>query len=102
MSKCKAFMEFGDDHGDNTTTFHCELEEGHEGLHTETGKMYDKFPYTVSWEKDMKFDGRTLCPKCDSHEVDFDWERDDLSSADVDYFKCKKCDHHFEVKHEEE
>jgi len=46
--KCKATIEFGDDFGDNTCTFHCELEKGHKGLHKETGTQYG-VPYTLTW-----------------------------------------------------
>jgi len=35
--KCKATIKFADDHGDNSYPFHCELEEGHEGAHRESG-----------------------------------------------------------------
>jgi len=31
MAKCKGSIEFADDYGDNETTFHCQLEEGHRG-----------------------------------------------------------------------
>ena len=47
--KCKSTMEFGDDHGDNTTTFHCQLEKGHKGKHKEEGDMDGK-PYTLEWD----------------------------------------------------
>jgi len=53
MKKCKATIVFGDDYGDNTSTFHCQLEAGHEGSHKETGDMgYGaiKMPYTLTWE----------------------------------------------------
>lgn len=49
--KCKSTMEFGDDHGDNSTTFHCQLEKGHKGKHKEEGDIDGK-PYTLEW--DMK------------------------------------------------
>lgn len=50
---CSATIKFGDDYGDNSSTFHCQLEEGHEGLHQEKGDMgWDKYkmPYTLTWE----------------------------------------------------
>lgn len=53
MKTCKAIMEFGDDFGDNSCTFHCQLEEGHPGKHREEGAMYDKHPYCLEWEADM-------------------------------------------------
>ena len=37
MGKCKATISFGDDYQDNECTFHCQLEEGHEGPHKEEG-----------------------------------------------------------------
>ena len=52
MKECKAMIIFGDDAGDNDTTFHCQLEDGHEGLHQETGDMgYGgiEMPYTLIW-----------------------------------------------------
>ena len=94
MSKCKAIMEFGDDFGDNTCTFHCELEEGHEGLHQETGKMSgEQFPYTVTWDRDMRLDGRPLCPQCKSHEVRWASTR-----KNEEWYRCRKCNHDFVVK----
>jgi len=53
-NKCSAKIEFGDDFGDNETTFHCELKRGHKGKHRETGDMsYEEGytqPYTLEWE----------------------------------------------------
>jgi len=51
--KCNATIEFGDDYGDNHCTFHCQLEDGHEGPHQEIGDMgNDKYrmPYTLAWQ----------------------------------------------------
>lgn len=51
--KCKATIEFGDDHGDNSTTFHCQLKDGHTGKHQEVGDMGDEklsIPYTIMWQ----------------------------------------------------
>ena len=53
MKKCESTIEFGDDFGDNHCTFHCKLEEGHEGLHQEKGDMgygVMPMPYTLTWE----------------------------------------------------
>jgi hypothetical protein len=50
--KCSAIIRFGDDYGDNSTTFHCQLEEGHEGQHSEQGDMGNDetpIPYTLKW-----------------------------------------------------
>lgn len=53
MKKCKAIIQFGDDFGDNDTTFHCQLEENHSGKHKEIGDMGtedNKIPYILEWE----------------------------------------------------
>ncbi len=53
MVKCDATIEFGDDYGDNHSTFHCQLEQGHEGPHQEKGDMgWEKYkmPYTLTWD----------------------------------------------------
>lgn len=53
MTKCKATIKFGDDCGDNSTTFHCMLFPGHSGPHKETGDMGDDIApiqYTLEWE----------------------------------------------------
>jgi len=52
--KCDATIEFGDDYGDNSTTFHCELKKGHRGKHKETGRQYGwkqdrELPYILEW-----------------------------------------------------
>ena len=49
MTKCKSTMEFGDDYGDNSTTFHCQLEEGHKGKHQEKGNLYGRQDYLLEW-----------------------------------------------------
>jgi len=51
--KCDAIMVFGDDYGDNSSTFHCKLDKGHEGKHKEIGNMYDDYPYVLEWDNDM-------------------------------------------------
>ena len=45
---CNATIEFGDDFGDNSTTFHCNLPYGHSGEHKEIGNMYGK-KYELKW-----------------------------------------------------
>ena len=45
---CDATIEFGDDYGDNSTTFHCKLPYGHNGEHEEIGDMYGK-RYKLKW-----------------------------------------------------
>jgi hypothetical protein len=51
MSTCNATIEFGDDYGDNETTFHCQLPDGHEGEHRESGNMYGKQAYELTWKE---------------------------------------------------
>lgn len=50
---CKARISFGDDFGDNATTFSCQLRKGHEGPHREEGDMGygedEKLPYVLTW-----------------------------------------------------
>ena len=51
--KCDAIIRFADDYGDNVSTFHCQLDKGHTGLHIESGDMGDEdnpIPYVLSWE----------------------------------------------------
>jgi len=55
---CSATIEFGDDFGDNETTFHCSLLDGHDGNHIEEGDMaYDdslSAPYQLQWADEQK------------------------------------------------
>ena len=51
--KCKSTILFGDDEGDNGTTFHCQLKPEHLGAHQEKGEMYGQF-YLLTWTKDMQ------------------------------------------------
>jgi len=53
MKKCKSTISFGDDFGDNETTFHCRLESGHDGDHIEKGDMYG-VPYEIKWKNKVK------------------------------------------------
>lgn len=52
--KCSAIIEFGDDYGDNTCTFRCQLNEGHSDKHREIGNMgygpEEQIPYVLEWE----------------------------------------------------
>jgi hypothetical protein len=50
---CGATIEFGDDFGDNCSTFHCKLNEGHDGMHRETGTMDSQY-YSLEWEGDSR------------------------------------------------
>lgn len=50
-SACKAVLSVGDDYGDNISTFHCQLPEGHDGQHREdwsTGKK-SSVSCTILW-----------------------------------------------------
>lgn len=49
-SICTARIEFGDDYGDNKTTFNCQLKKRHEGNHKETGYQYGR-KYSLSWKR---------------------------------------------------
>ena len=55
--KCNSNIEFGDDFGDNSTTFHCQLEKGHQGKHKEQGNLYDQQEYVLEWEDKVKQKG---------------------------------------------
>ena len=46
--QCKAEMEFGDDFGDNSTTFHCQFKKGHLTAHLEKGELEGKI-YHITW-----------------------------------------------------
>lgn len=48
-NQCETTIVFGDDYGDNTATFHCQLEKGHKGKHVEKGDMYGQ-PYELIFE----------------------------------------------------
>jgi len=48
--QCRSFIEFGDDFGDNSTTFHCQLPPGHDGPHLETGSLFERV-FEVTWRK---------------------------------------------------
>lgn len=47
---CRSVIVFGDDYGDNDTTFRCQLPRGHEGDHLERGSQYGK-KYLVTWKR---------------------------------------------------
>ena len=51
--KCDETIQFGDDFGDNETTFHCQLEKGHKGLHKEDGIQYHRV-YRLEWSNETK------------------------------------------------
>jgi phage FluMu protein Com len=72
---CKAIIEFGDDYGDNHSTFHCQLEAGHEGRHSEKGVMRENMPYTLTWEGTIEY-VNIKCPVCGrrSKVEKEDWE----------------------------
>ncbi|MDI6788750.1 MAG: hypothetical protein QME51_10305 [Planctomycetota bacterium] len=85
MTKCKAIIRFGDDYGDNSATFHCQLEKGHKGKHSEIGRMknfnHGKYnppeilPYILEWDGDdretcdicgKKNENLRICFNCDA------------------------------------
>ena len=49
LTKCRAITSIGDDFGDNSCTFHCQLEQGHSGLHTEKFEINGKL-LTMTWD----------------------------------------------------
>lgn len=57
VKRCNAQIEFGDDFGDNTSTFFCKLNKGHKGKHKEIGDMAyaddETQPYILQWN-DLK------------------------------------------------
>ncbi|MCK4665080.1 MAG: hypothetical protein KAT68_19585 [Bacteroidales bacterium] len=59
IKECKEIIEFGDDFGENSCTFHCELIKNHKGNHRATGELIfsdildTRQKYIVEW-KDMK------------------------------------------------
>ena len=83
--KCEATIEFGDDFGDNHCTFHCQLENGHEGPHKEIGDMgvvKYRMPYTLTWE------GNHL-------ELEKTWETEDVA---LESSSCLKDIGHKEIE----
>lgn len=46
--KCVEALVLGDDFGDNDCTFYCQKDDGHEGLHEETGKV-EGAEYKIEW-----------------------------------------------------
>ena len=60
MNECEATIDFGDNYGDNVSTFTCQLEKGHVGLHSESGDMYDQNKYSVAWTYDDRVINLTI------------------------------------------
>ncbi len=61
LEKCGATIEFSDNHGDNSITFVCQKQKGHEGLHeikaTTTFNDEDVMQkFTLTWEHDSHSD----------------------------------------------
>lgn len=48
MKPCKQVLSLGDDFGDNSTTFHCELDAGHVGPCQEEGCNSGRM-YVITW-----------------------------------------------------
>ena len=56
MNRCGATIVFGDDYGDNSTTFHCDRPHRHKGTHWE--RWYrGEGPYRVTWQLDGRVEG---------------------------------------------
>jgi hypothetical protein len=89
MTKCNAIIMFGDDYGDNESTFHCELEAGHDGKHSETGVVREKMSYTLTWEGNLTMLD-AICPNCGhEEEVESDtWEFYKESEGGYDCIYC--------------
>lgn len=95
--KCGASIVMGDDEGDNSCTFKCDLPPGHEGDHGETGNMYGKHPYKLVWQGDM----REKCERCQAlrYERQFGYCRfcgsrcceDSCMGAEEAWSFCKEC-----------
>ena len=47
--KCVKIIQFGDDFGDNVSTFHCQLKQGHEGRCQEIAHCHGQ-NYTLTFE----------------------------------------------------
>lgn len=47
-NRCGSELEFGDNYGDNSTTFYCMLPAGHDGPHVESGKITRR-QYSIVW-----------------------------------------------------
>jgi hypothetical protein len=50
---CNAELHIADDYGDNHATMHCQLPEGHDGLHREEFQ-HNGAPVTVEWMADER------------------------------------------------
>ena len=50
---CGATISFGDDYGDNFSTFRCDVGKGHAGFHQERGSQ-NKQCYILAWEGDYR------------------------------------------------
>lgn len=48
ICQCEATIEFGDDEGDNSCSFACELRAGHIGPHIESGELYGQ-QFAMTW-----------------------------------------------------
>jgi len=102
-NRCKAKIRFGDDYGDNSSTFHCQLEEGHTEEHSEKGDMGDTdchIPYRLVWLGDMGDEKHSDC-SCSTcpHELDLNNNPCPVSTGELqscDQFKCKICMAHCE------
>ncbi len=92
MRKCGATIEFGDDYGDNTATFHCKLPKGHEGKHEETGSLYGQ-PYILTWLKDRR--RIDLLEKQALSKKQAECPHEDIQPGTGTYRWCQKCGKEF-------
>jgi hypothetical protein len=56
--ECNARLYLGDDYGDNSATFRCQLKLNHIGPHKETFKRRNR-PVEITWWEDESYN----CPK---------------------------------------
>lgn len=54
MAKCKSTIKFLDDTGNKECSFHCQLQEKHEGDHKAMGNtiIFARHKYVVTWTDD--------------------------------------------------
>ena len=80
-NRCKAKIRFGDDYGDNSSTFHCQLEEGHTEEHSEKGEVV----VLMSEKPLQEFEIRTLRIMIDRHirESEERYRKEQFENANV-------------------
>jgi hypothetical protein len=90
MTICKATLSIADDHGDNSATIHCQLEEGHIGPHTEKFFRNADQAVEITWLRDESNDDRMFayCNNCKKNK-EIKW----------DSFRCKEGEETFDVEY---